>query len=712
MRRYCKGVAGLCSYVFALLIVAQVQPAAAHNDARTAYAIPLDGITIDGRLDDWPARMAVYPIAWVSPRFYKPEPPEGPADLTASFRVGYDEDANLLYVAVVARDDDWVIDAEAGSFTNQDLCEIYIDADHSGGDAASVQLRGAKDAQQYAMVAGPSRFHGVSLVDDNPALAAGDTRASGVRAAFLRVGEYTVYEWAIPLWSSFPEQRYTIEPGATIGFDAAVTDADGGEPGNWVAWTPGPHKVVNSDRYGDLTFVHTYAEVAEARVPTAPPVDYGALGSALVHLIQGGTGAPLAGAQVQLLQDGQALQSGHTDAEGGCRLVVPPGIYALQFSLSGVEGDAAGAAIEVREGAETAQVLEVEVGWMALAITDGGSGRSLADADGTLLVDALAVRKVRTDAAGAALLQVPAGSYGLRIEAIEGWREFAPRTVQVRGGETTAVAIVGVDYGTRFHVDDDAVGDGEGSAERPFRRIAEALLVSGAGDTVQVAAGTYRERVVMRRGVALLGAGADSTILDGEGRPNLIYIAGVEDVVVQGFALVNGRAVERTLQGGYGFPGGGVYIAGSQRVRVADNLISGNESDTGGGGIYANGDSTVVIEGNLVVGNRASGEGGGISVVGSARLLGNTVVYNQAASSLLNFKLWIKAFQLNTCIGGGKLPIDGFFLGVASSSPSVGFFPDSFQAGDSPVQALSGENAQLNLGDIEATAVLGGKVEF
>ena len=137
MRRYCKGVAGLCSYVFALLIVAQAQPAAAHNDARTAYAIPLDGITIDGRLDDWPARMAVYPIAWVSPRFYKPEPPEGPADLTASFRVGYDAGANLLYVAVVARDDDWVIDAEAGSFTNQDLCEIYIDADHSGGDAAS-----------------------------------------------------------------------------------------------------------------------------------------------------------------------------------------------------------------------------------------------------------------------------------------------------------------------------------------------------------------------------------------------------------------------------------------------------------------------------------------------------------------------------------------------------------------------------------------------
>ena len=180
------------AFCTALLLLALSLPTSGHNGEQTAYAIPLDGITIDGWLDDWPERMAVYPIAWVSPTAYKPDPPEGPADLTASFRVGYDAGANLLYVAVVARDDDWVIDAEAGSYYNQDLTEIYIDADHSGGDAASRQLQGAKDAQQYVMVAGPSRFHDVRLVNDSPALAAGDTRISGVRAAFLRVGEYTV----------------------------------------------------------------------------------------------------------------------------------------------------------------------------------------------------------------------------------------------------------------------------------------------------------------------------------------------------------------------------------------------------------------------------------------------------------------------------------------------------------------------------------------
>ena len=48
----------------ALLVLALSIPASGHNDERTAYAIPLDGITIDGRLDDWPEQMAVYPIGW------------------------------------------------------------------------------------------------------------------------------------------------------------------------------------------------------------------------------------------------------------------------------------------------------------------------------------------------------------------------------------------------------------------------------------------------------------------------------------------------------------------------------------------------------------------------------------------------------------------------------------------------------------------------
>ena len=91
-----------------LVASTSVAPVTEDADGRTAYAIPLKGITIDGLLDDWPENMAAYPVAWVSP-LYKPEPPEGPQDLTANFHVGHDEVAGLLYLAVVVRDEDVVV---------------------------------------------------------------------------------------------------------------------------------------------------------------------------------------------------------------------------------------------------------------------------------------------------------------------------------------------------------------------------------------------------------------------------------------------------------------------------------------------------------------------------------------------------------------------------------------------------------------------------
>ena len=63
-----------------LLLMALLRPLCAHNGDQTAYAIPLSGITIDGRLDDWPDEMAIYPIEWIHPTAYQPSPPRGPHD--------------------------------------------------------------------------------------------------------------------------------------------------------------------------------------------------------------------------------------------------------------------------------------------------------------------------------------------------------------------------------------------------------------------------------------------------------------------------------------------------------------------------------------------------------------------------------------------------------------------------------------------------------
>ena len=195
-------------------------------------AIPLSGITIDGKLDDWPQEMATYPIEWIS-SFYKPTPPDGPADLSAGFRVGYDLDANLLYLAIVVQDEDLVLHPEAPSFTNQDLCEVYIDADHSGGDWVSQE---AREAQQYVMVAGPSKYYGADLpgADSNPGLLyQADTPASGVRAAVQRQDQTTVYEWAIPLFATFPEKRFQIQTGMVSSTASAQARLQSSAPLQW-----------------------------------------------------------------------------------------------------------------------------------------------------------------------------------------------------------------------------------------------------------------------------------------------------------------------------------------------------------------------------------------------------------------------------------------------------------------------------------------------
>ena len=424
--------------VLVLLVAFPLGRAYAHNEDHTAHAIPITGITIDGRLDDWPKQMAVYSIDWVSPEYYKPEPPQGPEDMTASFRVGYDAGDNVLYVAIVVRDDDWVIDSQKGSFTDQDLTEIYIDADHSGGDAANMQMPGSKDAQQYVMVAGPSRLYGFGSVTNDFMLNAGDTRASGVYAASLRVGQYTVYEWAIPLWSSFPDQRYSIKTGAVIGFDAVVTDADGDEPGNWVAWTPGASKIANSDRLGNLVLVNNYDGLDMDLQPTLPAdlqIAYGALARISGRVLRNGTDAGWSDVGVQLLTAaGQPISSARTDSAGYYEIWTVAGSYQLS-TLSPAKSEVLMLEVTAgqrRERADLATELARISGrvtnpegapWIRFTVAVQGS------ADGEASVEEA---RQFYHADGSYMLSLAPGSYEISIADSEG---AEPRQVVLESGD-------------------------------------------------------------------------------------------------------------------------------------------------------------------------------------------------------------------------------------------------------------------------------------
>ena len=413
-------------FLFALLLTDRAH---AHNDDHTAYAIPITGITIDGRLDDWPERMAVYPITWVSP-YYKSDPPEGPVDLTASFRVGYDPSTHILYVAVVTRDDDWVVDPEDGSFNNQDLSEIYIDADHSGG----INFLSAQDVQQYVLVAGPSRFSSDS--DSNPALNRGDTGKSGLNAAYLRLDEHTVYEWAIPLWSSFPDQRYSIEPGASIGFDIAVTDADSDEAGNWVSWTPESGKVFDSDLLGNLSFVADY-EGLDLNIETvlSPTLQaaYDQMACISGRVLRSGTGGTWPDTNVQLLTTaGEPVSGARADSAGHYQIWTSAGTYQISASPP-AESEPLTLQVDAGEQRENVD-LSPELARISGRVThpDGETPWGGVSVSISSTTESALEQTVSTDANGAYRTFLPPGSYEITIADSKG---ADPRQIELHNGD-------------------------------------------------------------------------------------------------------------------------------------------------------------------------------------------------------------------------------------------------------------------------------------
>jgi parallel beta-helix repeat protein len=98
-----------------------------------------------------------------------------------------------------------------------------------------------------------------------------------------------------------------------------------------------------------------------------------------------------------------------------------------------------------------------------------------------------------------------------------------------------------------------------------FPTIQEAVNFAVSGDTIQVSAGTYYERVVMNQSVTLLGEGGGVTILDGENKLETIIKVVADNVVVSGFEL---------RKTGWAWARAGVEIYGADNCTVVDNLLN------------------------------------------------------------------------------------------------------------------------------------------
>jgi len=155
-----------------------------------------------------------------------------------------------------------------------------------------------------------------------------------------------------------------------------------------------------------------------------------------------------------------------------------------------------------------------------------------------------------------------------------------------------------------------------------YSQIQAAVNHAAANDVINVAAGTYKEEVDIGIPVSLIGAGANSSVIDATGLAHGIFVdgydnPGLNDVTIAGFT-VQGALFE------------GILVVSAADVTVRDNTIKNNDTTPGllftgaptgcpgqpgngiyetdetgdcGGALHLVGTSNSIVSGNLITGN-------------------------------------------------------------------------------------------------------------
>jgi uncharacterized repeat protein (TIGR01451 family) len=181
-----------------------------------------------------------------------------------------------------------------------------------------------------------------------------------------------------------------------------------------------------------------------------------------------------------------------------------------------------------------------------------------------------------------------------------------------------------------------------------YNSINTAISEARYGDTIIVNPGTYNETINMKSGVKIYGAGAEVTVISGDGSGPVVTASGVEimdNTVISGFTIKGGSAdhgggiyidnasptVESNIitSNSATFFGGGVCVVGGL-PNIYNNVIVSNSADIFGGGIYiARGSPT--IANNTIFGNSATIFGGGIFNLSGTPIIGNNIIVKNTA---------------------------------------------------------------------------------
>ena len=373
------------------------EQALAHN-GQIASALPLEGITIDGQLDDWPADGSRYRIDL---QFQDGgEPLTGPEDHEAYFRLGYSIQENALYAAVEVADDFVVIDAQDPEhrWDTQDGCEIYLSLQHAEADALPVQY------YQWGDVSGvhPSER--------------GDVRDFSVAQHWGDKG-YT-FEWRVDI-GRVSDGAFRLAPGAVVGFDITLWDRDADGSRTWMLWGDTPvntgSKFMSIGDVGDLVLTRA-DQVGEirAQVQTKGPV---------------GTD-PFAGAWYELWLDSTQVLVGLIDGDGMIRQRVPAGSYRLRGGKRGYRTSVA--PLQVIAGQSTTAGFVLEDPGSCFYVDDDAPFSG----DGTRARPFRTIQQGLTATSYGDTVRLAAGTYSEPVELISGVTILGAGLEQTRvGGE-------------------------------------------------------------------------------------------------------------------------------------------------------------------------------------------------------------------------------------------------------------------------------------
>ncbi|HLK64650.1 MAG TPA: right-handed parallel beta-helix repeat-containing protein [Bryobacteraceae bacterium] len=101
------------------------------------------------------------------------------------------------------------------------------------------------------------------------------------------------------------------------------------------------------------------------------------------------------------------------------------------------------------------------------------------------------------------------------------------------------------------------------------KTIQAAVTAASPNDTINVAAGTYKESVTIGKPLSLISSGASQTIIEATGLGSGIYVDGIDNkglanVVVSGFTVQNANFE-------------GILVTNASSVTISGNILTGND---------------------------------------------------------------------------------------------------------------------------------------